>query len=319
MNDKRDPREALWLCGLARESTFTIRKNRQVFQVDIHSPTYGPLILCRPKSSPMTAKLVKQYESTLSNMRWLTIDPSTHPPPPNSTREVLGVACKQDDVYGMLCGVFGKENLCDDACSKWMKTYDPKLHMRIERSVNQYLHTAKRGMKKHEWIDEQCRERDITLGHVYAHLRIEGYTMHKHVKKCVRRCCMHWMNSPCTDHDTQCAVRIQRWYRHMYSHRVLHTARTALQGARNKQRMRKAMTEWRVVICAARTIQRTFRAHAAKCALRRMCCRWITKRFVRNVADYYSPRCQYHIVVCQRTCRRWLERCQTGRNEYVCI
>lgn len=319
MGDERDPLEVLWLRELAHESTSAVRKNRQIFQIDIHSPEHGLLVLCPPKQNPMTAKMVKQYESTLPNMSWLSIDPVSHPPPATCTRAVLHVACSGEHVYSTLCGVFGKENLYDDACSKWMKVYDPTLWKRIERSVNSYLHTAKRGMGKHEWIEEQSRTKDITLGHVYAQLRCEGYVMHKHVKKCVRSCCMDWMNNPYTDYDKQCVVRIQRWYRCVCVRCVVRNARMVVQSVRSRTRLCTAMDTWRAVVSATRTIQRAFRAHLATRVFRRMCCQWVALRFVRNIAHYYSPENRPRIVGCQRACRAWLDRHRERRSGYVCI
>ena len=219
----------------------------------------------------------------------------------------------------MLCGVFGKENLHDDACSKWTKTYHPALYKRIERSVNHYLHRAKQGMGKHEWIEEQSRTKDVTLGHVYAQLQREGYTMHKHVKKCVRNHCMDWMSNPYTEYDTQCAVHIQRWYRHMHSCRVMDRAREALRSARNRTCLRTAMDNWTTVLSATCIIQRAFRAHAAKRELQRMTCQWMAMQFVRNVVHYYTPGNQARIVTCQRTCRSWINRHHEYQSEYVCI
>jgi hypothetical protein len=232
---------------------------------------------------------------------------------------VLSVACSGENVYGTLCGLFGKDNLYEDACAKWMKVYDQRLHKKIVRSVTSFLRDAKRGMGKHEWIEKQSQKKDITLGHVYAQLQSEGYVMHRHIKKCVRSYCMDWMNNPYTEYDTQCAVYIQRWYRRMHARRVLRVARNLLCGARDMTRMRNALHSWHATIRAVRIIQRACRAHLARCAIRRLCCRWLNSQFTRRITHYYSPHSVNSIKICQRVCRRWLVHRKDGQGEYVCI
>jgi hypothetical protein len=126
-----------WLSGFAPSSAFDIRKNRQRFGVHIHSPTYGSLVLCPHITSPMQARRVRQYENTIPNMKWLSIDHVRFPPPHAATKDIVYGDCAPHLVYGMLCSVYGRDNLYGNACVVWMNTYARQLYNTITRHTNQ--------------------------------------------------------------------------------------------------------------------------------------------------------------------------------------
>lgn len=309
----------MWLSDLAPESSFTIRKDQIEFRVDIHSPNYGLLVMCPTSSNPISVEMIKQYESTLPNMCWFTFDPNTNPPPKGITKRVVIATCENEKVYSMLCGIYGEDNLYEDACVKWMNLYDKLTYDQVIKSTDSFLRNATKGMTKCEWVRQQSRSKTMTLGHVYSQMRSEGHSMHKHVRRCVRHYCSEWMSVRYTWYDLLHVIRIQKWYNHLRKRNTYRKKLLILNVICEKHRTKLALQRWHDIIESAVRIQRVYRTHRARCYFRQLCCKWVSTRFVQKILHYHLPKHQHAIITCQRTCRRWLSWHKSRQGEYVCV